>query len=72
MSDSRRSLELQEGEPGISWQPQWTVDCGTECQVGILIDDHCLVFLVRAWEGHWMPTTHIPLEAARQVLALLN
>ena len=34
------------------------------CEVGITRDDGCLVVLVQQFPGHWIPTSHVPREAA--------
>ena len=52
---------------GVLWVPQWIVDCGKGCEVGITIDDRCFVVLAKNWVGQWVPTTHIPREAAEKI-----
>ena len=57
--------EIDSGlNPAVVWTPKWLVDCGKGCEVGITIDDHCFVVLAKNWADQWMPTTHIPWEAA--------
>lgn len=54
-----------EGQPGVSlWRPQWTVNVGHGCELGIVVDDHCFVVLCENTAGQWRPATHIPKAAA--------
>lgn len=49
------------------WHPQWVVDCGKGCEVGITTDDHCFVVLVKTWQGDWHPATHFPWQVAERL-----
>ena len=54
--------------PGVAeWIPRWLIACGKGGEVGITIDDHCLVVLAKTWAGQWKPTSHIPWQAAVKV-----
>lgn len=51
-----------------SWQPQWLVDIGQDCQCGIKIDDHCFVVLTQNYlSGSWAPTEWIPPQVAKRL-----
>ena len=47
------------------WHPQWIVDVGHNCQVGIATDDGCFVVLYPNEVGQWRPATHIPVAVAQ-------
>ena len=53
--------------PAVEWIPEWLVDVGKSCEVGIAIDDSCFVVLVKSWAGQWLPATHIPPRAAEEM-----
>ena len=55
------------------WQPKWKVDVGHGCEVGVTIDDHCLMALIPThkmtngeieFTGEWKPTPWIPKAVA--------
>jgi hypothetical protein len=50
--------------------PQWVVECGRGCEVGIIVDDRCFVVLAKTRTGGWAPTTHIPNEAVFKLAQL--
>jgi hypothetical protein len=52
---------------GPQWVPQWIVPVGKDSEVGITVDDHCFVVLVKHWSGRWVPTSHVPSEAAAKL-----
>ena len=52
-------------EPGPSWVPEWQVDVGHDCVLGIALDDHCFVVLYPQEDGSWRPGTHIPQQVAQ-------
>lgn len=54
-----------------SWEPQWQVDVGDDCRVGITIDDGCFVVLYPQAGGGWKPGQHIPRQAAEKISELL-
>ena len=47
------------------WQPEWVVDVGCGCELGVTIDDGCFVVLYPNGCGQWQLGTHIPLEVAK-------
>ena len=51
--------------PDVCWKPEWLVDVGHDCQVGIAIDDGCYIVLCPNDVGQWLPTKHIPIAAAK-------
>lgn len=68
-----RKLETEDRQTGRdTWHPQWTVDVGQGCEVGITIDDGCFVVLCANEVGQWRPATHIPAAAARLLGALAD
>ena len=52
-------------------RPRWRVECGAECEVGITVDDHCFIVLLKR-EHEWMPTPYIPREAAEWMASHLD
>lgn len=54
------------------WQPEWRVDVGCGCEVGVTTDDGCFLVLYPAENGEWWPGKHIPLAAARRIGELCN
>ena len=44
--------------------PQWLVDIGNDCQLGIDIDDHCFRVLVKNYDNDWVLTKWIPPKVA--------
>jgi hypothetical protein len=72
IDDSRRAHQSEDGDPAVHYEPWWTIPVGHECVVGVLFDDHCLVFLVKDWSGQWTPTTHVPVEAVRTVAGFFS
>ena len=53
----------------LQWQPTWRVLVG-ESEVGVTIDDGCVVFLARN-DVKWVPMTHVPALAIQFVANLL-
>ena len=59
--------------PAISnWQPQYIVDVGHGCELGIAIDDHCFVVLSPTETGQWRTVKHIPKQVAWQIGELVK
>lgn len=63
-------IDMSQCPTGPVWIPRWLVDCGKGCEVGITIDDHCFVVLVKDWHGNWRPARHIPREVAERLAEL--
>jgi len=55
----------------IHWQPEWTVDVGHGCEVGLATDDGCFLVLYPQPDGSWRPGKHIPRQAAERIGQLL-
>ncbi len=55
-----KSEEILGVAADVMWQPRWTVDIGNNCQMGLTIDDGCLVPLVLTYDEQWIPTHHLP------------
>lgn len=49
------------------YHPDWFVDVGDGCAVGITIDDGCFMALTQDEWGYWNPTTHIPARVAARL-----
>ena len=64
---------LVSGGPGAAvspWQPQWTVDIGHGCEVGVTVDDGCFLILCPDETGQWWPGQWIPPAVARLIGSL--
>ena len=57
------SDELRQS-PVVAREPQWKVDVGQGCEVGVAIDDGCYLVLLPSEVGQWRPTTYIPRAVA--------
>jgi hypothetical protein len=55
-----------------AWTPKWIVDCGKDCEVGLTVDDHCFLVLIKGDSGEWQPCKHIPREAAKKMWELAD
>ena len=60
MEEKQGRSNLNESGAVAGWQPEWIVDIGHGCEVGITIDDGCFVVLCKDWWGNWRPSPHIP------------
>lgn len=49
------------------WVPRWLVEFGKDDKVGIAIDDHCVVVLIKNAVGQWRPSSWIPREVAERL-----
>ena len=47
--------------------PEWKVDVGSGCELGIAIDDGCFLVLYPKETGQWLPGKHIPPAVARKL-----
>ena len=67
-------VDREAGDPGLvsPWQPEWRVDVGHGCEVGVATDDGCFVVLYPTENGEWRPGKHIPPAAARLIGELCN
>jgi len=57
------------GQTGVSkpdWQPEWLVDVGCGCELGIATDDHCFIVLY-PHDGQWQTGKYIPVQVARRL-----
>lgn len=54
----------------MNWEPEWIVRTGSECQMGIAIDDGCFIVL-RQDEGEWKLASWIPSLVAAEIVDLL-
>ena len=72
IDDSRRAHQSEEDDPVVRFEPWWVVSAGRECEVGVVFDDHCLVFLVKDWADQWTPTSHIPVAALKRVASFIS
>ena len=58
------------------WEPQWRVDVGNGCEVGLTVDDHCYVVLLPSYATDssepqgWKPGKWIPKAAALKIAEL--
>ena len=48
----------------IKYKPEWKVDVGSGCELGISIDDGCFLVLYPKENDTWKPGKHIPLAVA--------
>lgn len=48
-----------------SLSPTWTVAIDQHSEMGIKIDDGCVVALVQTASGQWIRTTHLPMQVGR-------
>ena len=59
---------LGDGLPSMhSYTPDWVVDIGGGSEMGLTIDDGCLLPLVRDQFGFWNAATHVPFALARRM-----
>ena len=66
------ALEQSSGDgKQIKWMPKWIVKMKPN-NIGITIDDHCYLVLVRKEGGQWMPTKWIPKEAVIFIAELIK
>lgn len=61
--------ELRSGK-GPAWRPQWFVDVGDHCRLGITVDDGCFIVLYPHPNGVWRPGTHVPQAVAERMAEL--
>jgi hypothetical protein len=52
---------------GVNWQPDWVVDAGTDCEVGLTTDDGCFLVLYPQPDDSWRPGKHIPRQVAERI-----
>ena len=65
-------MELENSpEQASSWIPEWFVDVGHGCTLGVTIDDHCFVVLYPDESGQWSPGTRIPEPVARFISSIV-
>ena len=55
------------GPQSVNWQPEWVVDVGHGCEVGLTTDDGCFLVLYPQPDGSWRSGTHIPRQAAERI-----
>lgn len=54
------------------YDPEWKVDVGSDCELGIAIDDGCFLVLYPNETGQWLPGKHIPPEVAKKLGSLVD
>lgn len=65
------NADTSSGLTKSAWKPEWMVNCGQDCAVGLAVDDGCFVVLYQH-ENQWKPGSHIPKAAAEQIARLLR
>lgn len=68
VSGRRRGANEPAAKPG--WRPQWFVDVGDHCRLGIAVDDGCFIVLYPHPNGVWRPGTHVPQAVANRMAEL--
>lgn len=63
MNENPSAQDTNEVFPS-SFAPDWIVDLGERCVLGITVDDGCFVVLTHDEWGYWIPTQHIPPRVA--------
>ena len=62
-------LPDKENNMQTEWHPQWIINIGHNNDLGLTIDDGCLVVLYPC-EAGWKPGTHIPKAAIDKIVEL--
>ncbi len=47
-------------KPKSNWLPKWVITSPSGSEIGVTIDDHCVVTLTKISPQVWHPTTHVP------------
>ena len=58
-------MEVMEDDSINIWQPEYIIDLGMGCKIGVTVDDGCFVVLYPTGVDQWQPGTHIPKEVAK-------
>ena len=67
------NLESCASPAASSWKPKWIIpDNSGIGGIGLQVDDHCFVVLVKNQAGQWRPVKHMPIEIAKYIGNLVD